>query len=174
MSLVAYPLSQAVRERFRLFLQSMRREWKVVESSELRRRLPQFLGPILLCGAAGTAVSSLSNSAYLLFAALIGLMVLKHRFFPMRLDWLSFIVLSLGGPFAETQIILASRAWSYSDPQIGVVPLWLAPLWGLVGMCLITSYDALTHPLAPATRPPTSEVESQFQIQDCNQSRLLS
>jgi hypothetical protein len=153
MNIVPSQFSQSTRARFRLFVERMRREWGGIESDGLRTRLPQFLGPVLVCGAAGTAVCSLPHVPYLLAAMLIGLMALKHRFFPMRLDWLCFTVLSLGGPFSETQIILASRPWAYSEPQFGVVPVWLAPLWGLVGMCLLTSYHALTQPVVSKTTP---------------------
>ncbi len=44
-----------------------------------------------------------------------------------------FIVISLGGAFAET-VAIYFGTWSYALPQFIGIPLWLFPIWGLAGV----------------------------------------
>lgn len=122
---------------------SVERDMDAFLGDNFLARMPRVLGPILLCGAAGTGVVLFWRSPYLLFAIMLGLMFLKQWLFPMRFDWLCFVIIAAMGATAETQIILGSGAWWYTETQIGVIPIWLAPLWGLVGTCLVTAYNAL-------------------------------
>lgn len=134
-----------IKSYFRDLSQALENEWDMLAQSGLEKRLSRVILPILVCGAAGAAVTMLQRFPYAACIALIALMVVKHRAFPIRLEWAGFVVVSLAGAYAESQIIMGSGAWRYAETQIGVIPVWLAPLWGLVGMCLITSYDALTQ-----------------------------
>lgn len=48
----------------------------------------------------------------------------------------SYILIGIAGPVSE-MICIASGAWSYSDPVIFGIPIWLPLVWGNCGICFI-------------------------------------
>lgn len=53
-----------------------------------------------------------------------------------------FIVCGLLGSIGES-IIIVSGAWSYTDPQLINIPIWLPFLWGIAGTTGIFLYSGI-------------------------------
>jgi hypothetical protein len=89
--------------------------------------------------------STLANNVVLLSFFLLGLAYVKHKLYPIKRELLWFLMISLGGSMAEIVFVNMSNAWSYSNPQLYGIPLWIPWFWGVVGTTLIVAYDGLTN-----------------------------
>lgn len=117
-----------------------------LDSEEFRYRALKFFVPLFLCGLGGAAIIALWRAPYVCLAAITAMAWIKHKLFPMRLDLLVFVLVAVMGAYAESMIVL-SGAWSYANPQIAGIAIWLPAMWGLTGVSLPTSYAALTEPI---------------------------
>lgn len=127
-------------------LDAFERALNQTDARMLRYRAAKLTIPILLCGIAGGAITLLWHMPLALTVTFLILALLKHKLFPLRYEWFAFTVIAFLGAYAESGIIHASGAWAYAESQIANIPLWLPPLWGLVGISLITGYVALIEP----------------------------
>ncbi len=89
------------------------------------------------------AVSFLWRSAFLLSFVLVVMAFIRHRVFPIKREFLWLVFVGILGATGEGLIML-SGAWSYAEPQIFNMPLWLPFLWGLTGPTAVTLYQGLT------------------------------
>lgn len=71
---------------------------------------------------------------------LIILAFIKHKKFPLKREFLLFVLSAMWGALAESVAIFAG-AWSYTQPQLINIPFWLPFLWGLTGITGITFYE---------------------------------
>ena len=88
-------------------------------------------------------ISALWKQVFVLSIVLVALALLKRRFLPIKQELLWFIIIGLIGSVGEN-IIIFSGVWSYAEPQIINVPIWLALAWGLFGTTAITLYESIS------------------------------
>jgi hypothetical protein len=80
----------------------------------------------------------------LLSCFLIILALLKHVFAPIKRGPLWFFLVGILGTTTESLIMfLGNNPWSYADPLLINIPLWLIPLWGLAGIIFITLHEGM-------------------------------
>lgn len=79
-------------------------------------------------------VITLSNYQYVLFGALILLLIIIHKLNPQPIIF--YVVCGIGGPIAESLAIkYGIRTWKYDEPTTPLnIPLWLIPLWAIAGI----------------------------------------
>lgn len=87
----------------------------------------------------------LSKHALMLAIVFIVIAYIKHRTYPIKKELLWFTSIFVGGPMVEIILVNFSKAWSYSDPQLFGIPIWIPFYWGLMGTTLIVSYEGLTN-----------------------------
>lgn len=76
----------------------------------------------------------LSNYQYVLFGALILLLIIIHVLNPQPIIF--YVVCGVGGPIAESLAIkFGKNTWKYSEPAEPLnIPIWLIPLWAIAGV----------------------------------------
>ena len=101
------------------------------------------------------AVSCLALTAYvwrspwLLFLFLLvngGVLVVMGK--NMRRDIALFVFSALFGAAAESFVIQLGGAWSYPDPQLFGIPIWLPLVWGTAGVFLVRASGFIGERLA--------------------------
>lgn len=50
----------------------------------------------------------------------------------------TFFGVAIFGSVSEMLVINFSDAWQYASDQFLGVPLWVFPMWGIVGLCFVT------------------------------------
>lgn len=133
-------------------VESVERAFGDIGKDEFVHRALRLSVPFLFAGVAAQSIISLWRMPYLLAGILLALAVVKHRFFPIRMEWAAFGAIAVMGAYAEAQIMLFGRTWAYADAQFAGIPVWLPVLWGLVGVTLITGYNALFEPFQAHSR----------------------
>lgn len=89
---------------------------------------------LVLSGISLLLVILLSKYTYILFSALVLLLIILHLIYPQPI--LFYIVCGIGGPIAESLAIkYGVRTWKYDQPTKPLnIPLWLIPLWAIAGV----------------------------------------
>ncbi len=100
---------------------------------------------LLVLILAAFAIIGLWQVPWVLVLTLCVLAWLKHILFPIKWELLWFLAIGAMGAYAEALIIQEGGAWSYSNPQLFGIPIWLPAIWGLAAIALMTMYDAVTR-----------------------------
>lgn len=98
--------------------------------------------------AAIATVFLLWENTFFLSIALIILAFLKHKLSPLKREFIWFILIGFLGSSAES-IVIFNGAWSYAQPQLINVPVWLPLLWGLAGTIGVTLYQGINESAQP-------------------------
>lgn len=91
------------------------------------------------------AVFFLSSSALLLSIILVSLGYIKHLVYPIKKEFLWFIMISIGGAFVELALVNYAHAWSYTFPQFYGIPVYMPLFWGLLGTTIVVLYDGIVE-----------------------------
>lgn len=91
------------------------------------------------------AIFLLWKHAVFLSALLLLLAYIKHRLFPIKLEWAWFALICVGGAFVEVLLVNISNAWSYASTQLFNIPIWMPLFWGVVGTTVIVMYEGLVE-----------------------------
>jgi hypothetical protein len=89
--------------------------------------------------------SSLSSFPLLLSILLIVIALIKHRIYPIKQEFIWFVLMGLGGGVTEIIIVNSSHSWSYSNTQLFGIPIWIPLFWGVISTAVIVAYDGLTR-----------------------------
>jgi hypothetical protein len=108
-------------------------------------RLVKIGLPLFIVGLAGMAITTLWRYEILLLMILCALALLKHLLLPIPWELPWFGALAVMGAYAESMIIQGGGAWYYASPQLVGIPIWLPGIWGLCGICIVTSYWGLAN-----------------------------
>ena len=95
---------------------------------------------MLIIGFAAAAIAMvifLSDDSNLLLGALCLLLVALYFIYPRPIMF--YLACGFGGAIAEVVAIhYGKKTWTYVEPAPSMnIPLWLIPLWALVGTCLV-------------------------------------
>ena len=85
------------------------------------------------------------KDSVLLSILLVLMAYIKHRVYPIKKEFLMFIVAGAVATAAESTVMFAGP-WVYSTKHLLNFPIWLPFLWGLAGINGITLYQGLTSP----------------------------
>lgn len=105
-------------------------------------RVMAISGMVLLLTVLVTSL--LWQQAVFLAAVLVILFILKHRVIPVEKELLLFIFGALSGPVCEL-IVISNGAWSYTQPDLFGIPIWLPFLWGLAGVTGVSFYQGMIN-----------------------------
>ena len=103
---------------------------------------------LIIWTTAIATVSFLWQKSLFLSISLIILALLKHQLSPLKKEFIWFILIGFLGSSAES-VVIFSGAWSYAQPQLINVPIWLPLLWGLAGTIGVTLYQGINEPAPP-------------------------
>jgi len=68
----------------------------------------------------------------------------KHKLYPIKSELLWFVLICIGGGLVEILLVNFGHAWSYTQPQLYDIPIWMPIFWGLVGTTVIVMHEGLT------------------------------
>ena len=91
------------------------------------------------------AISVLWQQVYVLSLLMLVFAYARHKVYPIKHEWLWFVVIGFIGPLTESIIMKTSGAWAYSTIQVFNFPLWLPFLYGLAGSICITLYEGISR-----------------------------
>lgn len=99
-----------------------------------------ILIPIISIGL----VILLSNKTYILFGALVLLLIVIHLIRPQPI--LFYVICGLGGSITESFAIkYGAKTWKYIEPTKSLnIPIWLIPLWTIAGIVVLRVGQILT------------------------------
>jgi len=72
------------------------------------------------------------------------LIILKHKFLPIKRETTWFLFTSFFGALGEILIIFGGAWYYYPKAQFLNIPIWLPLLWGLTATTLITLYEGIS------------------------------
>lgn len=81
---------------------------------------------------------------FLLVAALLVTLYLKHRYIPLKKELFWFVITGFIGAFGESLIMLRGP-WAYSSALIFNFPIWLPLVWGLAGTIGVSLYRSIEN-----------------------------
>ena len=55
-----------------------------------------------------------------------------------------YLIISSGSAFSEHLVSNMENTWTYKKPEIGIVPIWLIPLWANAVIIIIELYKLLS------------------------------
>jgi hypothetical protein len=90
------------------------------------------------------AVYSLWKYPILLICVLIVMALFKHRIFPLKREYIMYVISAAVGSISES-IIMFGGPWSYAQATIVNFPIWLPFLWGLAGITGISLYQSISE-----------------------------
>lgn len=94
----------------------------------------------------GIITASLTWPIPLLTSSLLILLAFfKHRLSPIPHELLWYLIVFFLGPICEILIIYFGHTWSYPQPDLFQIPIWLLPLWGLTGILFVSLYQGLFY-----------------------------
>jgi hypothetical protein len=112
--------------------------------SEAGVRVFKVFTALLVLILAAFAIIGLWRAPFILALVLALLAWLKHILVPIKWELLWFVAIGAMGAYAEALIIQEGGVWTYTNPQLFSIPIWLPAIWGLTAIALMTMYDAVT------------------------------
>ena len=106
----------------------------------MNRKLIVSMG-ILLLSLLGELF--LWNHVIVFSILLILLAYAKHKMYPIKKELLWFVLICTGGAIVEIILVNFGHGWTYSNPNIFGIPIWIPLFWGLIGTTIIVGYDGL-------------------------------
>jgi hypothetical protein len=85
------------------------------------------------------------NNIVLFSALLIALAYIKHLIFPIKREFLWYISVSVIGFIIEIILVNFGHGWTYVNPDLFGVPIWIPLFWGLVGTTIVVIYSWLQN-----------------------------
>ncbi len=85
------------------------------------------------------------NHIVLFTSFLIFLAYAKHKIYPIKKELLWYILICVGGAVTEILLVNVGHGWSYSNPNIFGIPIWIPFFWGFVGTTILVIYDGFTN-----------------------------
>jgi hypothetical protein len=104
----------------------------------MNKKLLALLGIVLLALIINLLFWKMTILASSIFLALA---YIKHQFYPIKNEFLWFLFISLGFSIAEILILNIGGGWTYTQPQIYGIPIWLPFFWGLIGTSILSIYE---------------------------------
>jgi len=102
----------------------------------------KILTSTLVIGSSILLVLTLWQLPILLIIGLFITAFLKHRFCPIKKEFIMYVVSAIIGSLSES-LIMITGPWSYASVQIFNFPVWLPFLWGLAGITVITIHEGI-------------------------------
>jgi hypothetical protein len=81
--------------------------------------------------------------ALLLSILFVCLAYVKHKFIPIKKELFWFSLISISSGIAEIILVNISHAWSYSNPQLFSLPIYMPLSWGVLGTTLMALQNNL-------------------------------
>lgn len=103
----------------------------------------QFYGAIGII-LFSTVLLLLRQQSVVLTVSLLFVAVVKHKIFPIKKEWLWFGFIGVCGGLTEIFLVNIGGAWSYAEPDIFGVPLFMPLYWGIIGITLPVIYKAFS------------------------------
>jgi len=97
---------------------------------------------IIISMATISLVALFWKNSLLMVLILIILSLFKHSIFPLKREFLLFVLGGIFGTLGES-IVIVSGAWTYAQPHLFNFPVWLPFLWGLAGITGLSFYEGL-------------------------------
>lgn len=85
----------------------------------------------------------LLNNKEILSILLIFLAFVKHRLYPIKKEFLWYVLITFGGLAVEVILVNIGHGWSYTKPDLFGIPIWIPFFWGLIGTTTIVLYDGM-------------------------------
>lgn len=81
------------------------------------------------------------NKVVLFSVLLITLAYIKHLLYPIKKEFQWYILICVIGTFIEIVLINYGHGWTYSNPNVFGIPIWIPLFWGLIGTTILVIYD---------------------------------
>ena len=85
----------------------------------------------------------LSRQAELLLVFLVLLSYIKHRIYPIKKEFLWFVLVGVICGVTEMVFVNVVSMWSYLHPQLLGIPVYMPVFWGFLGITTVLLYDEL-------------------------------
>ena len=109
-------------------------------NQEQMTNLIQILIKIALLVVVTAFIVMFQKSNTIIFIGL--LLFILYIYFYLHVNLFFLIIVGFGGSFTEAIVIcLANDLWTYKEPGLGNIPIWLPLLWSIVGTGVIGLYD---------------------------------
>lgn len=108
----------------------------------MNRKLIVSIG-VLLLSLLGELL--LWNQVIIFSILLILLAYAKHKIYPIKKELLWYLLICVGGAVVEIILVNFGHGWSYSNPQLFGIPVWIPLFWGVVGTSIIVLYDGMVN-----------------------------
>jgi hypothetical protein len=76
---------------------------------------------------------------------LIALAYIKHILYPIKKELFWYLLICVAGTIVEIVLVNFGHGWTYSNPDVFGIPLWIPLFWGLVGTTIIIVYQAFNE-----------------------------
>lgn len=76
---------------------------------------------------------------------LILLAYIKHKIYPIKKELLWYLFICVNGAIVEILLVNFGHGWTYSNPNMFGIPIWIPLFWGLIGTTIVVLYDGLTN-----------------------------
>jgi len=105
----------------------------------------KLLGSIGVLLISVLCIAILSKQAVVLSLVIVFCAYIKHKVFPIKKELLWYCLITIFGALAEMLLVNVGHAWTYVNPQLFGVPIYMPLFWGLLGTTIIVLYDGLLN-----------------------------
>jgi len=81
------------------------------------------------------------NKIVIFSALLIILAYIKHLMYPIKKEFLWYVSIGVIGAIIEIILVNFGHGWTYTNPNIFGIPIWIPFFWGLIGTTIVVIYD---------------------------------